>query len=73
MPPGLAARRAAEAAAVPSDDAIAPREITHLRLPRAIVAAELVARDEREAAAGLFMLERDAVDACGGHAVVSPR
>ena len=49
------------ASRIEGDATVAPREIAHLRLPAAIVACELVHEDDRRAAAGLLVIELDAV------------
>src|SRR3989475_5023427 len=49
------------------DDAITPAEVTDLLLPRPVVAAELVTPHQREALAGLLVVQIDAVDARGRH------
>src|SRR3954465_2821123 len=51
-----------------SDAAIAPREIAHLRLPRAPVAGELVPEQKRRAAAPLLVMQAHVVAGGGeGH------
>src|SRR5262245_40175388 len=50
------------------DTAIQAAEGAHVQLPGAVVAAELVAKDDGEAGAGVFVVEVDAVDLSGGHA-----
>src|SRR5580765_2340031 len=49
------------AARVVGDAAVAPREVTHLGLPTAVVAAELVNEHDRHASAGLLVVKLDAV------------
>ena len=49
------------AARVVGDAAVAAREVAHLRLPAAVVAGELVHEDDRRAAAGLLVVQLDAV------------
>src|SRR5262249_49077083 len=51
------------AAIVPRHDAIAPREVPHLRLPGAIVAPELMAPDQGEPLPRLLVVE---IDGAGG-------
>src|SRR5688500_18835382 len=55
------------AAMVVGDDPVTAGEVAHLGLPRAIVAAELVAPHERKATAGLFVIDIDAVDVLDAH------
>ncbi len=49
------------AARVVGDAAVAAREVAQLRLPAAVVAGELVHEHDRRAAAGLLVVELDAV------------
>ncbi len=62
---GNARRR--KSAVVPGNDAIAPRKVADLGLPRAIVSAVLVAPDQRIALARLLVVEIDA-SPCGSNA-----
>ena len=55
------------AAVVPGDDPVAAGEEADLALPTPVVAGELVAEDQREALAGLLIVELDAVDARRRH------
>jgi hypothetical protein len=49
------------AAVIVGDDAIPAREVAHLGLPGAMIAAELVAPHERSARARLLVVQVDAV------------
>ena len=49
------------AARVVGDASVAPREMAHLRLVAAMVAGELVDEDDRQALAGLFVVELHAI------------
>src|SRR5207244_220491 len=61
------------AAVVVGDHAVAPREVAHLRLPRAVIARELVAPDERKPTAGLLVVQVDSVHSCDRHGLLRTR
>ena len=55
------------AAVIVGDDAIPAREVAHLGLPGAMIAAELVAPDQRNARARLLVVQLDAAQPGDGH------